>query len=92
VAIAIASTVVAAALAFKIILPDPKSIERVLLLDELKIGTVRLLLLRVIVPEVSVSVLIQRVGEPDRDRLTTPPVGLATVVLDDVAVAATVTV
>jgi hypothetical protein len=93
VAVAIASTVADVVLD-RTMLPDPNAIDRVLVLDELKIPTVRLLLLSVMVPEVNVKVCAtkQSVAEPDRDRLTTPPVGLAMVVLEATAVEATVTV
>lgn len=94
VAVFIDSTVVAAVVLDKTMLPDPNAIDRVRLLFELKIPTVKLLLLSVIVPEVSENVLaaVLSSAEPDKERLTTPPVGLATTVLRATAVEATVTV
>jgi hypothetical protein len=60
-----------------------------LLFDELKTLTVSVCVFNVSVPAVSVSVPVQSVGLPDNERLMS---ALLTVVTDDVAVAATVTI
>jgi hypothetical protein len=60
-----------------------------LLFDELKTLTVSVCVFNVSVPAVNASVPVQSVGLPDNERLMS---ALLTVVLDDVAVAATVTI
>jgi hypothetical protein len=70
VAVPIASMKAPPTLLFKTMLPDPNAIDRVRVMDELKVPTVKLLLLSVIVPAENVKVVKQSATEPDSERLT----------------------